>query len=244
MFRRMTLNTILLVAVLLSACSPRPQQLTPTGETQQVKLRAYSFLFVEAVFPASHYTTATRFGMLLDENYAHMSDNLKWQKLFEEVQYIYAEERKSESKSYSFNEIPSIDWLKQNVYWNISKEYMFEVDLPARGKMQKIVSKEEYKEWTKENPYDDESSKPMHVIVSGADIYSTWPNIMEDAPQMYMRPFSHLHRDSITKLMYRYEDGKRYLIINLPKAFLYLSEDELDTAPVDITIPVHILIAK
>ena len=129
---------------------------------------------------------------------------------------------------YLLEEIPSVEWLKENITQKgVSTHYIAIIHLPSGGKLQHTVDKERADRHREKYPNDRDSLSPMSVTIEGVEYHSMYGFFENGDTGMYGAEVERFQKAKDGRLLYRYSNEKQYFLIQLPPEFMELIEEDL-----------------
>lgn len=218
----------------------RVPELKASGEYENVTARTFRYNFGGLDLPESDYTVALDFG--LGSSFYDLSDPTWWPRAYEAFKEHSSLERGiRKPEDWSIKVVPSLEWLQKNARRYSGVYYDMEFVLPRGGKLQRVVDETEY---LSVGHSEEEVFAPMRVRYGGATYYSVLNAIPIPETNRYGESPRYIRQAKDGQLLYRYPDGKRYLIVQLSNEFLNQSESDLDKRPYEETVRVEILKVK
>ena len=225
--------------------------LQDTDDVEQIEIVVHRSDSVTVSFDDSDYIKS--FSLKLGDDFVNIEDPTWWSRLHKELEQVYCGERGlCESKYFSYSievnssddpqpteekspytviQVPTIEWLKLNAEVFVNKPMVYAmIDLPETGEMRKNVSAESYQNYIEKYPNERSELSPMQIEIDGIVSNYLWQifDYKEGDDRYYMEMLDDLVKSDNGTLLYRYADG-RYLVIEMPKEMLALTEDDLLT---------------
>ena len=259
---KMSWRMVLVTAamLLLAACSSsKPVELKPTGEVLSVTITATRSLGVWTRLPKSEYSVA--FALNLGEDFLNFEDPTWWERYQTEVEQTYLEERglvpvkgfsaeiidrsaesAGEESPYWVFEVPSVEWLQANVDRGLKSPWLYAtIDLPQGGNLFREVDAEDHRELLLEA--FGEKRDLLRPVVIACETHYPGPGVYRypkdgGGSTAFMRSVEDLQESG--ELLYRFADGKRYTLIQLPDEFMSLTAEDLLDSEYTATLNVEV----
>lgn len=255
----------LTVLVTLSACDQGLKKLVPTGETIEIPLTVAREDSVWVSFPKSEFTR--QFTFTLGKDFLNLSDTTWYERLRLELEKVYRQERRegsagymksqiivngNEVKGYWISSVPDTQWLKENTKRGVNKPFLYAKigGLPIDGELVRAVSKEEYSSYIGNHPEEKKDLAPMQILLGEEEIHTIWHivpegfGLGEGTNKAFAETLSDTKEAFEGKLLYRFSDDGRYVVIQLPQNALELTAEQLALSDFQVTITVPILQKK
>ncbi len=240
----------------------------PSQESYDVTFTASRYDSAYAVFPESEYTISFSIG--LGEGFVDLEADDWFERLQKEIENVYLSERglaenkyfttqininsgdaidkkREKVPAYTVHEIPSVEWLMQNITRGVRNPFLsVTIDLPTDGTLKEVVTREYYEQYSNKYPYEMFELRPMQIIASGQKINTIWRISVfpqgEGKPDSYLETLEDLQENETGQLLYKFADGKRYLLINLPAEMLTLRAEDLASENINFTVSTNVLV--
>jgi len=230
-----------LVISTLASNEGRAPELKGSGQYESVVARYFRYDFGGFSLAESEYTTAI--GIPLGSDFYNLSDPTWWDRARAALEDHMRQERTiRKPELWDIKSLPSVEWLQKNAQRYARHAYMMEFVIPGGGVLQHTIDGDKYAHEALYYPKGDILA-PMHVSWNGSQYYS-YLNAIPEPGNLYGESPDIVRKAKDGKLLYRYADGKRYLIIQLSQEFLSQTESELDNRPFEEKIVTEILKAN
>lgn len=237
MRRLFAITLLLVVGVLLAACTSASEKQLVLVREMEVPVRAYREDGAWAGIPPSRYTKnwedPTFSGVIfhLGPDFANLDDPTWWDRLHADMERAFSQAPEHPA----LHEVPPVEWLKQNASRGDKTHYLVAVTLPFGGRLQGGISEVAFNRYIRDIENGEyhihgpgDLINPMQIALEdGTQIFSAEVPFRENGEGSYIGELYRVQMTSNGTLLYEFSDKTRYATLVLPQELMEMGKSQL-----------------